>query len=334
MIYIIQITLINLFVNKCRNDSAYGIVSKDTKNKYNPMNKRGSIMKSLKITGLLAVMAAVLTVSPAAYAASMPSLGAANSFSILSSSYVNTATGTTINGDLGYTTPPAVTPAVTGTTHVADAVYNQAGIDQATALADLNGQSCTFNFAPGAIDLASDTTHGTVGLYSPGVYCVSGAASVGGGGTITLNGTGVFIFRSTGALTTSANSIVTTSGGATACNALWAPGGATSIGANSTFIGTIIDPSGITIGSTVSWTGRALAFGGTVSTTTDTISTVPACASATTSASASASASATTKTPGLPNTGGAAVAEYVPLWTVPASLLAFFATAYIIRRHA
>lgn len=224
-------------------------------------------------------MALLLTSSPV-YAATSPNLGLADSFSILSSSYVNTAIGTTINGDLGYTTPPAVSPTVNGTTHVVDIVYNQAGIDQNTALVALSSQPCTTTFAPGAIDLGSDVTHGPIGSYTPGVYCINGAASIGGGSTITLTGAGTYIFRMDGALNTSANSIVVLAGGASACDVWWTPTAATTLGANSTFQGTDIDSSGITIGSTVTWTGRALAFGGTVTTTTDTINTIPDCAGA------------------------------------------------------
>ncbi len=208
-------------------------------------------------------------------AATTPSLGAASSFGILGSTYTNTTAGTTINGDLGYTTLPAVAPTVNGTTHVADSAYNQAGIDQGTALTNLNNQVCTFTFAPGAIDLATDTTHGAIGVYAPGVYCTVGAASLGTGG-ITLSGNGTYIFRITGAFTTVANSVVTLAGGASACDIFWTPTSATTLGANSTFLGTDIDASGITIGSTVMQTGRSLAFGGTVTTNVDTI-TVPTC---------------------------------------------------------
>lgn len=94
--------------------------------------------------------------------------------------------------------------------------------------------------------------------------------------TVTLNGAGTYIFRSGGALTTGANSTVAFSGGATECDVFWTPTGATTLGATSTFKGTVIDAAGITIGSTVGWAGRALAFGGTVSTAGDTI-TVPTC---------------------------------------------------------
>ena len=277
------------------------------------------INKSVFILILTAFI--TLTVSPVAFAATSPTLGQAAPYSVLSSTFTNTAPGTTLNGDLGYTNGPAVPVTVNGQTHVADSTYNQAGIDQATALTDLNSQPCTTNFPVGAIDLGSDVTHGPVGIYTPGVYCVTGAVSIGGGSTITLNGAGTYIFRSTGALTTSANSIVTLSGGASACNVWWTPGASTTLGANSNFIGTIIDASGVSIGSTITWSGRALAFGGTVSTSVDTINTVPLCASA------SSVTSTTNKTPGLPNTGNAPTQKisstmWIAMTVLPASLAA------------
>jgi len=236
-------------------------------------------MSFLKKIRFLSILITFFVITSPTYAATSPGLGQADTFSILSSSYVNTAIGTTINGDLGYVTGPATATTTNGTIHAADGTYTQAGLDQGTALAALNSQlPCTFSFAPGPINLATDTTHGSAGLYTPGIYCITGAASIGGGGTITLTGSGTYIFRMDGALTTSANSVVALAGGASACNIWWTPTAATTLGANSTFMGTDIDPSGITIGSTVTWTGRALAFGGTVSTTTDTINTIPACA--------------------------------------------------------
>ncbi len=243
---------------------------------YNKQLKKVSMKKFKKVS--IALLAILFTFSFGfgnAFAATTPSMGAASTFGVLSSTYTNTTAGTTINGDLGYTTPPAMAPTVNGTTHVADSTYNQAGIDQNAALNNLNGQACTFTFAPGAIDLATDTTHGPIGVYTPGVYCTSGAASIGTAG-ITLSGNGTYIFRINGALSTVVNSAVTLSGGASACDVFWTPTSATTLGANSTFIGTNIDPAGITIGSTVIRTGRSLAFGGTVTTNADTM-TVPSC---------------------------------------------------------
>lgn len=280
-------------------------------------------MKLIKTIGLTSLLSASVLVAPIASAATSPSLGAANTFTILSDTYVNTAPGTTLSADLGYTTGPAVAPTVGGNTHVADSVYDQAGIDQGSALTLLNNQPCTFEFAPGAIDLASDTTHGPVGVYTPGVYCITGAADIGGGGTITLNGVGTYIFRMDGALTSSAGSIVTAAG-ASACDVWWTPTQATTLGANSTFLGTNIDASGITIGNTVTWLGQALAFGGTVTTDTDTITspTCPASRGLTPGESTTPDSSDDdTATPGLPNTSAAPSATIPLLLSVSAIIL-------------
>lgn len=281
------------------------------------------MIKIVKITGFLTAFILMLVVAPLASAATSPGLGAANTFVILSDTFSNSASGTTLNGDLGYTTPPATAPTVNGATHQADSVYSQAGIDQNNALIALNNQPCSFTFAPGPIDLASDTTHGPVGVYTPGVYCISGAASVGGGGTITLNGAGTYIFRMDGALTTSAGSSVVLAGGASSCDVWWTPTQATTIGANSSFAGTDLDAAGIAIGSTVTWTGQALAFGGTVSTETDTIS-APTCSSARALPSPDGST-----TPGLPNTAEGVGSVSLAWIVIPAFVVALSAL-YIV----
>ena len=205
----------------------------------------------------------------AALAATTPSLGATATFSILASTYTNSVAGTTMNGDLGYTTGPAVVPTVSGTNYGSGAPYSTAGTDEGSLLSALNAEN--------AIPPTCDHIYGSATDLSllpqpltPGVYCISGAASIGTGG-ITLSGAGTFIFRISGALTTVANSAVTITGGASACDVFWTPAQATTLGANSSFAGTDIDDAGISVGSTVTWAGRALAFGGTVSTNVDTI---------------------------------------------------------------
>lgn len=272
-------------------------------------------------------------------AATTPDLGEAESFAILSSTYTNTVAGTTINGDLGYTTGPAVAPTVNGTTYSPpDTKYSSAGTDQGVALTDLNSQPCDFSYAPGAVDLATDvTTPDGVGQFTPGVYCIDGAASVGAGG-ITLTGSGTYIFRMTGALTTAANSEVTLAGGASACDVFWTPTEATTLGANSTFVGTDIDDAGITIGSTVTWTGRALSFGGTVSTDTDTI-TAPTCATDDDDDSSDDDSSdgdaSDDDAPGLPNAGIGPEGNDNNLWGIvlSAGIISALAALYLARRQ-
>lgn len=292
-----------------------------------------------RIAVITLAVASMFGLSGLAMAASTPSLGTATTFGILSSTYTNTVSGTTINGDLGYTTGPAVAPTVTGTTHPADSTYTQAGTAQGTALTNLNSQACTFTFAPGAVNLSTDTTHGPAGVYTPGVYCTSSssAASIGTGG-ITLSGTGTYIFRVNGALTTVANSVVTLANGASACDVFWTPTAATTLGANSTFGGTDVDASGITIGSTIIWAGRALAFGGTVSTTADTI-TVPTCTAPASSGGGSSSSSSggsgttTTVVPTLPNTGFAPEGQGHSPWDIliPSGIAIAIFTFYLVR---
>ena len=241
------------------------------------------------------------------YAATTPGLGQAATFAILSSSYINGVGGTTLNGDLGYTTGPSTSPTVSGSTHVADGTYSQAGTDQGSALTALNAQTCDFNFgSPTDLSLLSQPL-------TPGVYCITAATSIGSGG-ITLSGSGTYVFRITGALTTVSSSVVTLSNGASACNVFWTPTQATTLGANSTFKGTDIDDSGISIGSTIGWVGRALAFGGTVSTTTDTI-TVPSC-------SATPAPTATPQSTSSSTSSAPAVCSSSGITTIPAITLA------------
>jgi hypothetical protein len=227
----------------------------------------------------------LLLATPKAFAATAPSLGAASTYVVLGSTFTNTTAGTMITGDIGFTTGPAVAPGGNHTNYGPGAPYALAGSNQGTALSALAGEPCTFTFPPGAINLSTDTTHGPVGTYTPGVYCSAGAMNIGG--PLTLSGNGIFLFRPNGALTSTAGAVVSLSGAA-ACNVFWTPTQATTLAANTTMVGTVIADAGITVGANVTWTGRALAFGGTV--TTDTVTIVPCQAAIPASSSLSSSA--------------------------------------------
>ena len=234
-----------------------------------------NISKKISVIALAAAFALGLIGPSTAFAATTPSLGAAATYGVLGGTFTRNIGVTAITGDLGYTTlSGSGSHTVTGTDYGVGAPTPQARTDAGTALTNLNSQACTFTFASGAINLATDTTHGAIGVYTPGVYCTTGAgaASIGTGG-ITLSGSGTYIFKVNGALTSVDNSNVILANGASSCDVFWAPIAATTLGANTTFKGTIIDnANAITVGNLTAWIGRALSLGaGTVTTDTNTI---------------------------------------------------------------
>ena len=224
-------------------------------------------------------LVALLVVSASAFAQTAPNLGSLAPFGVVSSTLSNTSAGTVITGNVCFTTGPAVTPVVTGTYGACPVA---AGPDQLAALATVNGQLCT-TLPVGPLEGIS-IGGGPPGTFPPGCYVRAGALDISVNGVVTLNGAGVYIFRSSaGALTTGANSRVNLAAGACASDVFWAPVGATTLGANAapsptpTFVGTILDAAGISLGQFANLSGRALAFGGTVTTNSSVIA-VPTCA--------------------------------------------------------
>jgi hypothetical protein len=236
----------------------------------------------LASAGLVALLS--LAQGDAAWAATAPNLGSTSPYGVVSSTFTNsnTAPQTIVNGAVCFTTGP-VTPPLTITGGTVTPCPPATGLDQGFALANLNGQACT-SLGAGAVALDSIIIGSNPpGTIPPGCYSSGGAMNVTLSTTVTLNGAGVYVFRPGGALNTGANSSVVLAGGACASDVFWAPVGATTLGANAalsltpTFVGNILDAAGITIGHFANLTGRALAFGGTVTTDANTI-TVPSCA--------------------------------------------------------
>lgn len=227
---------------------------------------------------------ASLLLASSVSAATAPFLGATSTFGVVSSTFTNsnTAPQTIVNGSVCYTTPP-VTPPLTITGVTVTPCDPATGVDQGLAEANLNGQPCV-SLGAGAVALdAVIVGTNPPGTIPPGCYSSGGAMNVTLSTTVTLAGAGVYIFRPGDALNTGANSQVVLANGACASDVFWAPVGATTLGANAalsptpTFVGNILDAAGITIGHFANLTGRALAFGGTVTTDANTI-TVPTCA--------------------------------------------------------
>jgi hypothetical protein len=152
-----------------------------------------------------------------------------------------------------------------------------------------NGQHMTsavnqaFNTTQGIIDVdliyqdlisitATNTAHSLVfgngESLPPGVYDVTGSASVAG--TLTLDGGGdpnsIFIIRSSGPLTTGVGTSVTLTNGASANNVFWVSEEPMSTGANSIFKGSLVSRAGaISLGVSTSMEGRVFTKSGALS---------------------------------------------------------------------
>jgi hypothetical protein len=193
----------------------------------------------------------------AAQAATAPGLGSASSFAVLSAAPGGggavTCTNGTITGDVG-------------SSGLAASVVQTSCTINGTVIAPVSAQVITdFNnayAAYAAIPCDQTITGSLAGLsLSPGVYCVTAAATVTGG-TLTLNGpsTGTWIFQigtgGTGALT-GTNFTVAMTGGGTPCNVNWWVAQAATM-TDSTFVGTILAGAAITL-TRGTFSGNALA---------------------------------------------------------------------------
>src|SRR5678815_2990502 len=76
-----------------------------------------------------------------AASATAPDLGTTSTFGVVSSTFTNTDAATIVNGDVCFTTGPGTSFTLNGTQTVPCSAM--VGLDQASALANLNGQACT-----------------------------------------------------------------------------------------------------------------------------------------------------------------------------------------------
>ncbi|MBI3746416.1 MAG: DUF3494 domain-containing protein, partial [Chloroflexi bacterium] len=180
----------------------------------------------------------------------------------------------------------------------------QAKSDLATAYTDAAGRPAT-------------ATHATLGGLTlvAGVYN-AGGATLGLTGTLTLDGqndpNAVWIFQATSDLVTASSSTVRVINSGQACNVFWQVTSSATLGSGSTFVGTIMALTSITMANGVTVDGRALARNGDVTLINDTI-TRRTCAAPTSTVAAGAGSTVpptdTIAAPGTPSSGpGAAIA--------------------------
>ena len=201
-------------------------------------------------------------------------LGTTTQFAVLAGSGITIAGAvntTTITGDIGSFPTPAITGlgnvVLNGVNHSDDAVTQTAKDDLVTAYNDAAGRPTGFTVAT---ELGGTTV-------PPGVYD-SASGTFGITGTLTLDGLGdpnaVFIFKTASTLITASASQVVLIGGANACNVYWQVGSSATLATDSTFKGTILALTSITMNTRASLEGRALARNGAVTLDANQISNV------------------------------------------------------------
>jgi hypothetical protein len=202
-------------------------------------------------------------------------LGTAANFGVLAGTALTITNPTSVTGDVG---SPSITPAVGPDTLVGTKYDTASGslvliakavTDMETAVGCAKARPCDFTYGA-----TKDFGGATL---SPGVHCVTGAMSVGS--SLTLTNPGVYIFRSTGALTTADTITVALGGTADATNTsiFWVPttttAGSNSIGATTTFLGTIMpdQSTAITLGANTTLKGGRTLSGAAVTLDKNTI---------------------------------------------------------------
>jgi hypothetical protein len=154
---------------------------------------------------------------------------------------------------------------VNGTIHAGDAAALQAQTDLTAAYGVAASSPCnSTSLAPwGGQTL------------TPGTYCQTTSPTVSG--ILRLSGNGVFIFKSGSTLVTAPGASVQLINGAQPCNVFWQVSSSATIDTTTTFVGTIMALTSITINNGATIQGRALARNGAVTLINDQITAPTTC---------------------------------------------------------
>jgi hypothetical protein len=220
---------------------------------------KGQLFKSTILTLIMSLLLSSFAFTASAEATA-PNLGSASPFGLMGVSISNT-NPTFVAGSVGsdgQTSAPTIT---VGANFLNDATFHTANLDLGLAIDSANAQACTSTGQAGA-NIGGQT-------FQSGVYCYPGAVNVTG--TLKLDGPGVIIFKVDGAFNTAANAVFELTNGAQAANVFYVIAGASTLGANTLFMGTLMSKAAITV-DTSTIVGRILSQPAvTISTSTITV---------------------------------------------------------------
>ena len=215
-----------------------------------PLNEAAPILTCLLLAAALSFPQQLATAGEAPV-----NLGSAATFGVLAATTVTSTGATMVDGDLGVSPGTTVTgsPTITGTLHLGDPTAAQAQLDLTVAYNDAAGRS-----------VAPITVAGNLGgqTLAPGLYTSATSLEISSG-DLTLDASSdpnaVWIFQMGSTLVTTVGRQVVLSGGAQAANVFWQVGSSATIGGSSVFKGTIMANQSITMNTSATLDGRALA---------------------------------------------------------------------------
>ncbi len=273
----------------------------------NPLVVAGRSVAALAVVGLLFLVGSSAVAAPTAVG-----LGTAGSFGVLAGSGITNTGPTTITGDIGTFPTTSITGAtsltLSGTNHGGDSVTQGAKTDLVTAYTTAAGEGPTTAIPA---DLVGMTL-------VPGVY--SSAAAIGLSGVLTLDGAGdpsaVWVFQAGSTLITGSGSRVVLLNGAQSCHVYWQVGSSSTLGTSSTFVGTIMALTSISLQHGAQLDGRALARNGAVTLDSNTI-TRSACSTSTSTTTPTSTATSTLTT--TPTSTATSASTTTPASTSPSN---------------
>jgi hypothetical protein len=286
--------------------------------KYFKHHARASRPRSVAMSTIallvLGVVGFALGFAGSAGSATTLNLGAAASFGAISATAMTGAGGNTVvNGDVG--SPTSVDATVTNPGFARfDSPALAAGM-----VGPMNAVTAAFG-AAAAQASTGDVTGNLGGTVTPGVYDSTSAILVNSPLTLDAQGdpNAVFIFRAVSDLTFATGATINLIGNANPCNIFWKVNSAFLTAPNSTFVGTILALTQITLVADITVSGRLFAQTADVTFIHDTVNSPGACAAAAgTTTATTATPPATTVTTTTTSAATTTTVATTPVTTTP-----------------